>query len=173
VLRVRPAPGTLWEADNTGTNVLLRPAPDGPPSYEIGVTVTPAATGDQDPGLYEQAGLVWYGDDDNYVKLLKEYYDGRWWVVLASERNGKAEYAQAKLDGESVRLRMTIHDGRASGAFKDPAGAEDVWQDAGSFELPAHGKPRVGVLAQTGPDAPDRHVGFDDFEIRRRAEDVK
>ena len=166
-LWVRPATGTLWETDNTGRNLLVRDAPDDD-SYAVELTVT-GATGARDPGLYEQAGLVWYGDDDNYVKLLREFYDGRWWVVLASERAGKAEYKQSKLDTDAVRFRLTIGKGRATGAFKDPGAAAD-WQDAGSFDLPKAAKPRVGLLAQTGPDAPDRQVGFDDFAVRGRDE---
>ena len=60
VLRVRPSSGTLWETDNTGANILVRPAPADPSSYEVEVIVIPA-TGAKEPGLYEQAGLVWYG----------------------------------------------------------------------------------------------------------------
>lgn len=174
VLRVRPSSGTLWEADNTGSNLLLRPAPADVPSYEVEVTVLPATGPAKSPGLYEQAGLLWYGDDDNYVKLCAEFYEDRWWVVLASERGGKAEYAQAKLGAEGdvlkpVRLRLTVGaDGRATGAFKALDGAK--WDAAGSFEVPKSTTPRVGLLAQTGPDAPDRRVGFDDFLVRKTAE---
>ena len=170
VLRVRPSSGTLWETDNTGSNLLLRPAPGDVPAYEVEVTVLPATGPAKSPGLYEQAGPLWYGDDDNYVKLCAEYYEDRWWVVLASERGGKAEYAQAKLEAdgdvlEPVRLRLTIApDGRAAGAFRALRAAE--WTPAGSFERPDFANPRVGLLAQTGPDAPDRRVGFDDFLVR-------
>lgn len=168
-LRIRPATGTLWEADNTGRNLLVRPAP-AEQSVVVEATVT-GATDVEKPGLYEQAGLLWYGDDDNYVKLVKEFYEGRWWVVLASERAGKAEYAQTALDTDEVRFRLTVTKGRATGAFKDPAAAADSeWRDAGVFELPEKGEPRVGLLAHTGPDAPERHVGFDDFSVSASAE---
>lgn len=161
-LRIRPASGTLWETDNSGSNLLVRPAPAADVPYTVELTVT-GATGAKEPGLYEQAGLVWYGDDDNYVKLVREFYDGRWWVVFASEREGKAEFKQTKLDADPVRFRLTVAAGRATGAFKDPQ-AND-WQDEGTFELPSKGEPRVGMLAQTGPDAPERHVGFDNFTV--------
>ena len=165
-LWVRPASGTLWEADNSGSNLLVRPGPAELP-FAAEVTVT-GTLGAKDPGLYEQAGLVWYGDDDNYVKLCKEFYDGRWWVVFAAERAGKAEYKQTKLEGDAVRFRLVVGGGRVTGAFKAPESKE--WQDAGAFELPKAREPRVGVLCQTGPDAPDRHVGFDDFAARRHVE---
>jgi regulation of enolase protein 1 (concanavalin A-like superfamily) len=162
-LWIRPASGTLWEGDNTGGNLLVRPAPPpGGGPYAVELTVT-GSTGAKEPGLYEQAGLVWYGDDDNYVKLVREFYDGRWWVVLAAERGGKPEYKQTALDAaDGVRLRLAVGGGRVTGSFT-AAGATHA---AGEFDLPAHAEPRVGLLAQTGPEAPDRRVGFDDFEVK-------
>ena len=37
-----------------------------------------------------QAGIIWYYDDDNYVKLVKERIGPRMTIVLAREEGGAA-----------------------------------------------------------------------------------
>src|SRR5438477_6783445 len=71
-LQIHATPGNLWEGENGAHNLLLRAPPDGVKSFAAEVTVshTPVTFG-------EQAGLLWYRDDDNYVKLVKEFYDGK------------------------------------------------------------------------------------------------
>ena len=80
-LRIRALPGTLWGARNDARNVLLRPALPLTEGLSSQVTVSnhPAIQG-------EQGGLIWFVDEGNYVKLVKECLDGSIWIVLARER---------------------------------------------------------------------------------------
>ncbi|MTD13899.1 DUF1349 domain-containing protein [Nakamurella sp. YIM 132087] len=62
-LRIPTAPADLYQGTNTAPNVVLQPMPAG--SWEITTKVTGAMY-----TSYQQAGLVVYGNDDNYVKLV-------------------------------------------------------------------------------------------------------
>src|ERR1700685_1013130 len=67
-LIVRTATGGLWRKDNGGSNILLRTPPkvkDGKLAVEVLIDIQPT-------NAYENAGLIWYYDDDNYVIMVKE-----------------------------------------------------------------------------------------------------
>jgi hypothetical protein len=66
-LIVRTATGGLFMKDNGGSNILLRTPPkvkDGKLAVEVLVDIQPT-------NGYENAGLIWYYDDDHYVIMLK------------------------------------------------------------------------------------------------------
>ena len=160
-LRIRPQKGTLWGNENGAPNLLLRPLPmsDGPLAVEV--TIADASEQGTTPTLYEQAGLLWYACDDNYVKLVREWYDGRWHVVLGREAEGKAEYTENDCSDKPLRLRLVIDNGVVRGSFR----ATD-WEAAGEFNLPEAKEPRVGLTAVTGADPIAGRVAvFDDFSI--------
>ena len=163
-LQIRMTPGNLWEKENTARNLLLRPPPRDVKSFAAEVTVshTPIAFG-------EQAGLLWYRDDDNYIKLVKEFYDGRTWAVFAAERNGKADYREADCRAERVTLRLTVAGDKVAAAFVPAGGTE--WKSMGSFDFPAGGSKlptaRIGLTAHHGPAAAERWADFRDFHVAR------
>lgn len=159
-LQIRATPGNLWEKDNTARNLLLREVPKDLKAFVAEVTVahTPVSFG-------EQAGLLWYRDDDNYVKLVKEFYDGKTWVVLAAERDGKADYREADCRAEWVTLRLTVAPDKVSAEFRPVGGT--AWKPAG--ELPFAGKhnTRVGLTAHHAPAGSQRWAHFRDFRVTR------
>jgi regulation of enolase protein 1 (concanavalin A-like superfamily) len=160
-VQVRLTPGNLWEKDNTARNLLLRPPPDGEKSFTAEVTVshTPATFG-------EQAGLLWYRDDDNYIKLVKEFYDGRTWAVFAVERDGKADYREADCRAQWVTMRLTIAGDKVTGEFL-PVGGTD-WKAMGDFTFPPRDEKsaaRIGLTAHHGPADAPRWAHFRDFRI--------
>src|SRR5690606_3050989 len=70
---IMPTSGTdIYGTDNSGSpNLVLRDLPDGP--FTVTTKVTMEGT-----GAYQQAGLLIYGDDDNYAKMvLQERSDNR------------------------------------------------------------------------------------------------
>lgn len=104
-------PGGLWgSAFNSQPTpaLLLRPLADAN-ACEVTVTMPPGPG-----GFGEQAGLFWYVDDDNYIKLVVEWMrDGSTKVVLAREREGQPEViGKADLDEDEaeapVRLRLEL-----------------------------------------------------------------
>ncbi len=62
-LTIPTAPADLYQTTNTAPNVVLQDMPDG--AWQITTKVTGAMY-----TAYQQAGLVVYGDDDNYAKLV-------------------------------------------------------------------------------------------------------
>jgi len=159
-LQVRPLAGNLWEGENGAKNLLLRDPPAGAKSFVAEVTLshTPLAFG-------EQSGLLWYADDDNYVKLTKEFYDDKTWVVLAAERGGKAEYAEAECRAEWVTLRLTVTADGVKGAFMAVGGTD--WKPVGDgvMKFPRPEKPRIGLTAHHGPEGVQRWATFTHFRI--------
>ena len=157
-LEVRASPGNLWEAQNTATNLLLRPVPGGAGTFVVEVTVTnaPATFG-------EQAGLLLYRDDDHYVKLTREFYDGKTWVVLAAEQAGKAQYKEAECRAAKVVLRLTVGKGAVTGEFR--VAGTDKWTPVGRLPYESAGAPRVGLTAHHGPAADARWATFNQFRI--------
>ena len=160
-LQVRATPGNLWEKENDARNLLLRDPPKDAKSFVAEVTVshTPVSFG-------EQAGLLWYRGDDNYVKLVKEFYDGKTWVVLAAERDGKAEYREADCRAEWVTFRLTVADDKVSASFRPVGGTE--WKSAGEFAFERKSNARIGLTAHHAPADSKRVAHFRDFRLRSR-----
>ena len=164
-LRIRMTPGNLWEKENGARNLLLREPPKDVKAFTAEVTVshTPADFG-------EQAGLLWYRDDDNYIKLVKEFYDGHTWVVFAAERDGKAEYREADCRAQFVTFRLTVAGDKVTASFL-PVGGTDR-KSLGEFTFPPtdeKGTPRarIGLTAHHGPADQERWAFFRDFRIVR------
>eukprot|EP00746_Dinoflagellata_sp_MGD_P012387 gnl/MRDRNA2_/MRDRNA2_126411_c0_seq1.p1 gnl/MRDRNA2_/MRDRNA2_126411_c0~~gnl/MRDRNA2_/MRDRNA2_126411_c0_seq1.p1 ORF type:complete len:393 (-),score=80.70 gnl/MRDRNA2_/MRDRNA2_126411_c0_seq1:15-1193(-) len=110
-LEIEIKPGGLWGrvfSELPGPPLLVRSF-DNANAFEVTVTMpsTPGRRG-------EQAGLVWYIDDDNYAKLVVEWgSDGTANVVFAREENCEPSVCnKASLDGdaayEPIRLRMEL-----------------------------------------------------------------
>jgi regulation of enolase protein 1 (concanavalin A-like superfamily) len=158
-LRIRATPGNLWEGENTARNILLRPPPKDVESFvaEVAVTHAPVA-------FAEQAGLLWYADDDNYVKLVKEFYDGKTWVVLAAERAGKAQYKESPCPAETVTFRLAVSGDGVVGQYR-PEGAGD-WTTVGQFPFKAAGA-KIGLNAHHAPAGSPRWAVFRNFRILR------
>jgi hypothetical protein len=66
-LEIRTSTGGLWAKENNGGNMSLRGLPEvreGKLAVEVLVEIEPT-------NMYENAGLIWYYDDDNYIILVK------------------------------------------------------------------------------------------------------
>ena len=161
-LQVRLTPGNLWEKENTARNLLLRPPPEPAKAFAAEVTVShsPVAFG-------EQAGLLWYRDDDNYIKLVKEFYEGRTWAVFAVERNGKADYRETDCRAQWVTLRLTVRGDMVTAAVLPVGGT--AWKPLGEFDFaPADAgrkTARIGLTAHHGPADVERWAHFREFRV--------
>jgi regulation of enolase protein 1 (concanavalin A-like superfamily) len=157
-IQIRAAPGNIWEGENNARNLLLREPPERGKKFTAEVTVahTPITFG-------EQAGLLWYRDDDNYVKLVKEFYEGKTWVVVAVETGGKANYREADCRAEWVTFRLTVAGDRVTAAFR-PVGGTD-WKSMGQFTFDPKTDARIGLTAHHAPKGSDRVAHFRDFRI--------
>ena len=150
---------------NLARNIYLVDSPLAPDGDFVATThvvgFTPAAR-------YQQAGLIVYADDDNYVKFAYEYN----WSAGA----GQTLYAVAEADGRPEHLPIESEPGlndywlrvTRRGRSYEFAFSRDgkSWRPHGA--LAWAGTPaRVGLIAKNGgdPDAPEVDVAFDSFEL--------
>jgi regulation of enolase protein 1 (concanavalin A-like superfamily) len=158
-LTIRTLTGTLWGETNTARNLLLRQAPEGGDfATELTISIHGALDG-------EQAGLIWYGDDDHYIKLVNEF-KGQPFLILAREEQGRAKEIGRipALDG-AVTLRLVSHHGWIRAQAR--VGGADDWQTVAECAgLPA-GELRVGVFTHVFPGQTDRSARFQSFRLLR------
>lgn len=163
--------GDAERAAPKAKNVFLVRNPLASADFEVSVRVsgfTPAQH-------YQQGGLICYDDDDNYVKLTREYGGaaGRSDVVMVREAGGEPQHdrADAPAGAKAVWLRLTRRGERYEFASSDDG---KKWAVHGEQVWRAKGPPRVGLIAKNGGvDAPEVDVCFDSFRLRGLPTKVK
>ncbi len=157
-LQIKALPGSLWQDTNDARNVLLRPAPDCPANVEVMVSNDPAVDA-------EQAGLVYYVDDDNYIKIVKEHLKGDVWIVMARECGGEFTVVnKVPAETATATLQLVIDGNRICGAFKRTLDGEPI--DVGESAVDLPGTPRIGILAHGASDEESaRRAQFRQFKI--------
>ncbi|MDQ7993891.1 MAG: DUF4082 domain-containing protein, partial [Propionicimonas sp.] len=126
-LKVPAGEGDLWKGLNNSRNTLFRDLPDNWSAVELGLTFAPTAN-------YQQAGVVLYGDDDNYVQVVRHYQSsqGHQATEFIAEAKGVVltdDYVQSS--ATSVRLRLSRADGRITGSISSDGGSN--WVKVGSI----------------------------------------
>ena len=160
-LEVHSQPGRIW-GGNDAKNLLLARHPTAP---EMAARVSVAHKPKE---KWEQAGLLWYLDDDNFVKLISEQIDGKMYVVTACELAGRGKVVgKIVVPSANLQLRLKVQSHRVTGQWR--LDDDDDWSDEGTcdFKVPAsaEGKPRFGLFTQNGPKDQVRWVRFDSFVI--------
>jgi cytochrome c len=158
-LHVRTLPGSLWEKANNAVNVLVRPAGEATDklSTEVKVASQPKVNA-------EQAGLLWYLEDANYIKLVREIVNGKLSVAMVREENEKPvviRVVPAEAGAFDLRLRMVS--GRVRGEFRTSETAE--WQLAGDCASLGAGELMVGLFAGGGEASAERWARFERFQM--------
>ncbi len=153
-LELRSSPGTLWGGQNTLGNIALRATP----SQVFTVEVTVDGEVSQHA---EQAGLVLYSGDDDYLKLVRELVGGQRVVIFAREAGGSASVVQSTPLGQNAAtLRLTVtSDGVSAALRRDSAGP---WEPAGQTTLP-RSPVHVGLFSHGGPS--DRWATLSSFRL--------
>ena len=156
-LAVRSQPGKVWGGNDAKNILLVKPSQFDKVAASIGVVHRPKE-------LWEQAGLLWYVDDDNFVKLVSEHIQGKMYVVIASEERGRGEvFGKIDVPTSDLQLRLRIEGDRVTGQWR--LKTEDAWQDVGTCSFPVEGNRHFGIFTQNGPQDPVRWVSFDDFVV--------
>ena len=103
-----------WAKSNNKTeNFLLRSLPSENCSVEVTLNFNPKKE-------YEQAGLMIYLDDDNYIKFDRELYAGQsCTLVLESDAKPKVIKKIPFREGP-MRLRLEITNGKVKAMVKVP-----------------------------------------------------
>jgi cytochrome c len=128
-------------APNNNPNILLQPAPSGPWTMTTRLTFDPNEN-------FEQAGLLVYGDDANYVKADYVYANGRGLEFLRESNNtaaGFGGFVGIATQPTTVDMRITS-DGTTLRAYYRFAGG--IWtkygEDAALASVP---NPKIGIYA--------------------------
>jgi type 1 glutamine amidotransferase/regulation of enolase protein 1 (concanavalin A-like superfamily) len=164
-LRITTQVGDLWSAGGDAKNLLLQPAPSG--DWQVTTRVTIDATGGS-----EQAGLLLYAGDDNYIKLNHIGRNGAKWFEFIVETGGSPRFDSA-LDRTAnlpagfpttMQLRMTSEGGQIRGAYSTDDGGTwtTVGRPVGAGVL---ANPRIGVFAQTNEAQYVTDAAFDWFRV--------
>ncbi len=159
-LHIKIEPGGLMGAATNAKNILVRPLPPEAKSVSVSVDTNHKKQ-------YEQAGLNLYRDDNNYIKLVREFVDGKNWIVLVVEVNAKP----------SVVNKVPLPEGKTCIGleFGEKGVTAKCWGDSGEIttvgeaQFPMEPRPRVGVFTQSGEDGADRWACFTDFRISSKA----
>lgn len=154
-LRIRSDPGAL-AIDNDNRNMPLRPAPQGAFVVEVTLRFEPE-------GLYEQAGLVLYGDDDNYVKLQYERVEAGRGVTFTRENQGEfLDMGFIPLEAGSVQLRLEY---RPDSVLAQARRLDvDIWTTIGATKDPPAGA-RVGLATGAGSAYAPRWASYSEFVV--------
>ena len=156
-LHMQSQPGGIWGGNNAKNVLILSLKETDHMEARVNVAHVPKKK-------WEQAGLLWYVDDDNFVKLISEHIDGKMYAVLASEEGGRGRvFGKIPMPQANVQLRMLIQSHRVTGQWR--VKETDDWSDSGSCEFKVKGTPRFGLFTQTGPDNATRWVQYDKFVV--------
>jgi cytochrome c len=173
------ATDNLWDANNTA-NIVLQPLPQGPFTAAAKLTVVARET-------FQQAGLVVYGDDDNYATIVLFGGDTRYFVFLREEQGKPTHFAcaiggppglaprcsGAKLDAAFPAtgwVRLTSSDGKTLCPAYSADGVRftDMPEPKSLEGLTA---PKIGLISRAGTSGERIVVNakFDWFELCRPA----
>jgi len=160
-LEIRLEPGGLMGGGKDAKNILVRPLPEPAAAVSVQLSFAPVEQ-------YEQAGLILYGDDDNYIKLVKEMVDGQPWVVMAVEIQADIKFLNklplpetAGTSEVPVTLGLEFSPEGVKGVFKHGASMEMV----GNYPFPLDPRPRVGIFTQGGHENAERWARFAEFTL--------
>jgi regulation of enolase protein 1 (concanavalin A-like superfamily) len=157
-LQVRSQAGRIW-GGNDAKNLLLVDK-----EFESQNVAASVSVAHEPKEKYEQAGPLWYLDDDNFVKLISEQIDGKMHVVTAREIEGRGKVVgKFVVPKANLQLRLKVESTRVTGQWR--LEDADAWSDAGTCDFQVQGKPRFGLFTQNGPPDQVRWVRFDNFLI--------
>lgn len=158
-LHVRSQSGRIWGGNDAKNLLLLKALP--PQAMAARVTVA-----HEPKEKYEQAGLLWYVDDDNFVKLISEQIDGKMYIVVARELAGRGKViSKIEVPTANLELRLKVEPDGVTGQWrlKD----DQQWSDCEKCTFEAAGKPRFGLFTQNGSPDVVRWVRFDRLIVEK------
>ncbi|GAA1829551.1 DUF1349 domain-containing protein [Agromyces salentinus] len=146
-IRLLSGGGTLWATQNSSNGILLRDSGGATPN-EVVVKMSGATK-----SFYEEAGLVYYVDDENYVALHRKHANGTPQLALVTEAAGSPN-ENTRIPAPStpdIWLKIVRNGDSFTGSYS--ANGVD-FTTIGTITNAAVGAaaPRVGVMAD-GPFA--------------------
>jgi regulation of enolase protein 1 (concanavalin A-like superfamily) len=168
-----PAAATdLYQTTNTAGNLVLQNLPDG--AWEVTTKVTGAVS-----QAYAQGGILVYGDDDNYLKLV---FEGRSTsadkaariIQFSHEKNATAAEANSPNLGagfpDTVWLRLTSDGSTVTPSYSADGttwiAASNSWTGWSAIDKTTTGLNKIGLVAMgTSGTTTPANVSFDFFHL--------
>lgn len=155
-------------------SLLLRDLPEGEWTAETTVTIP---FGSSIPYGWPQAGLIAYGNDDDWAALAYTTRESRRFTAFARQvpppDGREAVYGHAALgpsrDTMHLRLRHTVAD-NGEHLYRAALSLDgEHWQWHGTRTLPSGEQPRIGLFAMDHAEANDEPLTatFDGFRVYR------
>jgi regulation of enolase protein 1 (concanavalin A-like superfamily) len=145
---------------------------DNPLADDVDFEMSVAISGFTPKEAYQQAGLIAYDDDDNYVKFGYDYNwraNGGAYLCMVREVQTKTEHntADAPKDAKKVWLRLT----RRKDKYEYASSADGRrWTVHGEESWRAKAPAKLGFLAKNGgTKATEVDVCFEQFRLRAPA----
>jgi|GEM_PF-706154 len=160
----------IYSGFNNAPNIVLRDLPVGPFVAETTLTMDGI-------NKYEQAGLIVYGDDDNYVKMMFQARDAdaanrvfQWLTEVDKTPDEVNTPTLGTAYPSTVRVRITSDGTVLTGSYSTDGA---VWSDMpASSDLPAAADLRVGLMAVAGNAGNAGEVAsFDSFTLTAECDD--
>jgi len=156
-LQVRSQFGRIWGGNDAKNVLVIRPAKTDNVEARVRVAHAPKEK-------WEQAGLLWYVDDDNFVKVISEQIDEKMYAVICREQGGRGQvFGKVEAPSADMQLGLVVQGNRVTGKWR--LKETDPWSDAGSCQFDAPGDRYFGLFTQNGPQDQLRWVRFDSFVI--------
>lgn len=147
------------QGDKNDASILSEAAPAG--DYIVETRLHFPLPPDSSNHNYVQAGLVIYGDDDNYIKLVHLAWNGTRQIEFAKEIPTGQRYGNMRLSPPSdwtylriVKRSLGADSEESYTAYttteSDPAGAPTNWIRGGTWTHSLGEKARIGFVAMDG-----------------------
>jgi regulation of enolase protein 1 (concanavalin A-like superfamily) len=152
ILRIPCDVGDLWASQNNTRNSLFRDLPSNWTSIRLKLSFAPTRN-------YQQAGLLAYQDDNNYVQVTRIYENGNR-VTFAREVNGSPSIVNSFAEGVTSNLYLRLDRELATGkitAYYSLNGGAD-WISLGSVTQTLS-NPRLAIFIGASPS------GFPDADL--------
>jgi hypothetical protein len=167
-LEINARPGDLSGGTSSAENLVVQKTPQADTTWTAETTVAVDGTDD-----YIQSGLVAYGDQQNYGKLVVMRHPQEGWVIeLGKVTGGSLSYSPIQklpvgANATGVRLKLVSDGSALRGQYSTDGGT--TWvnvgaQPAGStVGLGGINRPMVGLAAYNGTG--NEIARFDDFVV--------
>ncbi|RIQ12963.1 DUF1349 domain-containing protein [Jiangella rhizosphaerae] len=160
----------IYGTNNTDTpNIVLQDLPDGPFTATAKLTM-------QAYRAYQQAGLIIYGDDDNYAKMVLEGRDtattnpaARIFQFIREENGAPNEVGESNTANlgadypDTVWVRYISDGSNLRAAYS--ADGVNFTEMPQTKSLAGIENPKIGLVALSGTGQPVTEVRFDSFHI--------
>lgn len=143
-LRIPADVGDLWEGLNNTRNSLFRDLPASWTSVRVRLDFAPTQN-------YQQAGLVVYQNDDNYVQVTRDFNEGQH-IAFVREVGGSASVLSlasvSAITNMVLRLDRNVVTNVITGLYSLDGGT--TWQTLGSVTQNIS-SPRLGLIVTASP----------------------